>query len=213
MLRKRSVLPLRSAPPAAPAKRVLGIDPSLTSTGWAYREGDTVITGRIATDSLRGPWRLHYAVSRLEEIVRKARPDLVVYEDYAYNRGKGNKSMTGTFDMAELGGVFKRMLWHGGFDVVMVPPTVLKLFVTGKGGVRGQTAKEKKAMVMSHLYSDFGVRIHQHDEADAAGLMLLGEYRTGFPSIYFPALKSDRQAAAKNCPVVGGKLQTIAKTG
>lgn len=210
MVLKRSASRPRSAP-AEPAKRVLGIDPSLTSTGWAYREGEVILTGRIQSDDLRGPWRLHYAVSRLEEIVRKARPDLVVYEDYAYNRGKGNQAMRGTFDMAELGGVFKRMLWFGGFDVVMVPPTSLKLFITGKGGVRGQTAKEKKAMVMSHLRTDFGVTVHQHDEADAAGLMLLGEYRAGSNLVHFQSLKSNRLAAARECTVVGGKLQTIAK--
>lgn len=210
MLLKRSVSRQRCEP-VAPPKRVLGIDPSLTSTGWAYRVGGILRTGRIETDSLRGPWRLHYAVSRLEEIVREARPDLVVYEDYAYNRGNGKSRMTGTFDMAELGGVYKRMLWYGGFDLVMVPPTSLKLFVTGKGGVRGQTPKEKKQMVMSHLRSDFGLTVNQHDEADATGLMLLGEFRSGVTPTLFSVLKSNRLAAAKECTVVGGKLQTIAK--
>lgn len=187
----------------------MGIDPSLSSTGWAFRLDDgRVVTGRIETDKLRGPWRLHYAVTQLEKIVMTYRPTLVVYEDYAMG-ARGN-----TFHMGELGGVFKRMLWFAGVSYLEVSPTMLKKVITGAGrakAVKGRklTESEKKQPMISALRDEFGLHINQHDEADAAGLMLLGEMKCGVNPSPQKTLISRRLDAVRELAVVRGKLQSI----
>lgn len=199
-------------------KRVLGIDPSLSSTGWAYRdEHGNVVTGHIATKKLLGPWRLHYALTEMEKVIDLCQPELVVYEDYAMGKG----DMGRAFHIGELGGVFKRMLWDRGLDVLMVTPTTLKKVITGKGnagwtpkGEKKLTDKQKKQIVIDALAQDFDVHTPQNDEADAAGLMLVGEIRCGVYGDTKNPLLLRRIAAVTPCELQtgrGSKLQLIAK--
>ena len=187
----------------------MGIDPSLSSTGWAYRDdAGEVITGTIETEKLRGPWRLHYAAAQLEKILIAQRPTLVMYEDYAMG-AKGN-----TYHIGELGGVYKRMLWFMGIDYIEVGNTMLKRLMTGRGSAGGKRGKktvaQKKQPMVDALREEFGLTVPQFDEADAAGLMLLGEIRCGVNHGTQKQLISERLAALKGLTVTRGKLQSIA---
>lgn len=150
---------------------VLGIDPSLNSTGFSYRAptGAGVITGTIDPKPLRGPGRLYYCRTKFLQILDTVEPDLVVYEGYAMG-AKGN-----TFDMGEMGGVFKVEMFERNIPYLVVPPSNLKLFAIGAGGT-GKALKgdaKKRAMVEAAA-SHLGRRLHTDDEADAYHLMRMG---------------------------------------
>lgn len=191
----------------------MGIDPSLSSTGWAVREGTTVVTGHINTKGLSGPWRLNYVRVQLAKLVERYQPELVSYEDYAHGTLNGR-----VYSMGELGGVLKTFLWVEGIDVILVSPTSLKLFVTGNGQPgrkkKGQTKltdKQKKALISEALLRDFSLDIQQNDEADAAGLLLFGELHAGIDVVPKTSLESIRRGAVSECIEVRGKMKLIAK--
>lgn len=193
--------------------RVLGIDPSLTSTGWACRMDGTVHRGTITCGELTGPRRLDYIANRVADLIAKYDPDLIAYEDYAMGK---SGSMSRVFDIGELGGVLKRTVWLASIDLMLVSPTALKKAITGKGNPgwsRGKkaTLKQKKQPMVDALLQDFGVEVYQYDEADAIGLMLLGEIRCGVNTLPENAVTSARLDAAKQFTVVRGKMKSFAK--
>lgn len=169
-----------------PPLRVLGIDPSLGSTGFAYRdETGAVFTGTIPTGKLDGPARLDFVRTQVEALLQYVHPNFVVYEDYVNGNVKGGR----VFHIGELGGVLKTLFWQRGIPVMLVSPTALKLAITGRGNAdstarstkRTKTGKkvkdQSKPEMRAALAKHFGLTVEQGDEADACGLMLLGELR------------------------------------
>lgn len=146
---------------------VLGIDPSLSSSGFAYELDGSVYTGTIKTKSLRGMERLSFILDSLSSILstpaQKFR--LVVLEGYAMGApgGKGR-----AFDIGELGGILKHHLWRQGYDMLIVPPSNLKKFATESGVA-------KKPEVIQSVASVWGYNVTQDDEADAFVLMQMGK--------------------------------------
>jgi Holliday junction resolvasome RuvABC endonuclease subunit len=187
----------------AAGTNILGIDASLSSTGFAYRKAGTLVTGHVETDDLQGPWRLSYIRRKIEGVLLECgKPDLVVYEDYAM-AGKGRVHHIG-----ELGGVLKTLLWEQGIDVLLVGPSVLKKIIIGKGKVaKGPAGKREMVEAIKRL----GYRVPQFDEADACALMLVGEIKTGAPTIAADVRQSLRLDSLRDCELVKGKLQSIAK--
>lgn len=148
--------------------KLIAIDPSLTSTGFAFRGDDGHIeVGTIRPKNMTGPERLLYIERQLAHILDTVAPDAVAYEDYAM-RSKGK-----VFHIGELGGVLKVHLWRRGVDIILVPPSNLKLFVTGKGNPG--KGKEAKTLLMQILARHRGRLFNNSDEADAYGLLLAGE--------------------------------------
>lgn len=138
----------------------------MTRLGYAYRIDGSgrAVTGTTVPKGLKGTERLHFHVCAIRRLLEKVKPGVVVYEDYAMGVSKGN-----TFDIGELGGVLKYEIWRQKLNMVMVPPTCLKLFVTGKGNA-------KKEEVEQAIYAMSRRTFQTNDEADAYGLLLLGEY-------------------------------------
>jgi|SRR5471030_1203734 len=190
---------IRRAVPAS-SHRILGIDASLTSTGYAYRNSNDLYAGTVAPGKLKGPYRLAYIRDRIREVVAFARPTLVVMEDYAMGR---SAKISMPFHIGELGGVIKTLLWDLGHDVMLVPPTSLKMIVAGHGFA-------KKPDMRVALELTFGHIITQDDEADAAGLMLVGELASGVPVVSPEVYRELRLDTLTTFPVVPGKLQSIA---
>lgn len=148
---------------------VMGLDPSLVSSGYAYQKaGGGFVTGRLLSKKLRGPERLSWINKAVDATMYEASVavggdgvDLVVYEDYAMG-AKGK-----TFHIGELGGVLKMACWRKGIDMLLVPPSNLKLFATGKRG-------GKKEEVIATLNRQYGLSLRHDDEADALALYLMG---------------------------------------
>lgn len=193
---------------ARPQLRVLGVDASLNSTGYSYRQGDKVVSGTIhIPKGITGPARLLYARRVMENIVARAQPDIATYEDYA----KGKGGMGRTFDIGELGGVFKTLFYERGIDVMLVSPSALKKAITGRGDAdkavrvpgRKTPVKDKtKPEMRAALLNTFGIIIDQGDEADACGLMLMGEMRFGSHTVSVAAQSKLRLDALNECVII-----------
>lgn len=143
---------------------ILGIDPSLTSTGYCLiDEIEVLATRTLKTHDLRGMPRLRYIERALSEVLVK-KPDLVVMEGYAMGV-KGGR----VFDIGEMGYAYKRILYTAGIETYIVSPKTMKKFVTGSGNA-------KKPQVQAALLTKWDLDITQEDEADACGLALFGHY-------------------------------------
>lgn len=146
--------------------KVLGIDPSLNSTGFSYRGETGTLTGVINPGQLRDAARLHYNRRRFLQILDKVEPDLVVYEGYAMGVAKGN-----VFNIGEMGGVYKVEMFERSIPYLVVPPSNLKLYALGYAGGK---SKETKAAVRASASQRLGVQLPTSDEADAYFLMRMG---------------------------------------
>jgi len=147
------------------SRKVIGIDPSLTSLGLAYRNNGSVLAYCVSGKELRGLARIRYIREAVDEALDRYTPDLVVFEGYALGfRGKSNI----IFDLGELGGVLKLLILDRGIDILLVPPTSLKLFATGKGNAD----KEQVSLAVKEM---LGVSFSTSDQYDAAGLLAMGE--------------------------------------
>jgi Holliday junction resolvasome RuvABC endonuclease subunit len=193
----------RPSPAVIPAVRraVLGIDPSLSSTGYSYWHGARLVTGCIESGKLRGPHRLFYIRMQVGKLLDACQPTLVAMEDYAMG-ARGNNM----FHIGELGGVLKTLVWDRGIDILPIPPTVMKSIIAMNG-------RAEKQHIMTALQVRFGITLTQHDEADAAGLMVVGEMRCGLRKANAKDGKSDRFAAVRDCELVKGRLQLISTAG
>lgn len=145
--------------------KVLGLDPSLNSTGFSYHVGREVVTGVIDPKPLRGPARILYARTKFRALLDDIDPELVVVEGYAM----GAKGMV--FNLGEMGGMYRLELFDRRIPYLEVPPTNLKLFATGSGGLRGDA---KKAAMVSTAAKHLGRKLRTDDEADAFHLMRMG---------------------------------------
>lgn len=197
-----------------PTKQVLGIDPSLSSTGFAYRRDGQVFTGRIDAGKLKGPARLAYIARNLEALLLDVKPGLIVYEDYA------DRAIGKVYQIGELGGVLKTLFWDRKIDVMLVKPAAVKRAIAGHGHadagkrINGKLVKDKsKPMMRNALATTFNLDLQQNDEADACALMLIGEMYFGTHTVarsIQTGLKLDR---VKDCTIVtgrGNQLQLIA---
>lgn len=144
---------------------VIGIDPSLTSTGLAYREGGKIKAYCIGNPKLKGVERIAFLRNAVGAALDRFSPSLVAFEGYALGfRGKSNT----IFDIGELGGTLKLLILERGIDILLVPPTSLKLFATAKGNA-------DKDQVGVALERRLGVKFSTSDQYDAAGLLVMGE--------------------------------------
>jgi Holliday junction resolvasome RuvABC endonuclease subunit len=63
-------------------------------------------------------------------IVKKLTPEIIAIEGYSMgSKGK-------TFNIGEVTGILKHKLWIEGYELIIVPPTVIKKFGTGKGNAK-----------------------------------------------------------------------------
>lgn len=142
---------------------ILAIDPSLTSTGYAYGGiGSRAAVGTIVPRKMTGLFRLAYLRAEVEKLITLAWPDLVAYEGYAMSRFANR-----AFDLGELGGVLKSTVYAYRIPLLIVPPSCLKLYATGRGNA-------DKPMVMAEMAKRRGRLFASDDEADAYALWLMG---------------------------------------
>lgn len=202
---RRHAAPASNAPSIEVAEhRVLGLDASLSCSGYAYWKQGRLVTGRIKTDHLRGAHRLFYVRMQLAKLLDECDPTLVAMEDYAL--GAGGKHNNNVFHIGELGGVLKILVWDRGVDLLSIPPTVMKSVIALHG-------RAEKPQIVEALERRFGLVVRQHDEADATGLLLVGEMKCGlrpYDPPYVEGKKTvDRSASVRACEVVKGRPQRL----
>lgn len=159
---------------------VVGVDPSLNFTAIAEASGDV----RVArADKRRGVERLEYVANEVLRAVHAGRQlgtcGLVI-EGYSY--GSQGQSV---YDIGELGGVLRFVLHKANVPVLVVSPSQLKVWGTGKG------TANKTEMVLG-ARARLGYEGTDHNEADALllrslGLALLGDEHS-MPKLHRRAL-------------------------
>lgn len=154
---------------------IMGIDPSVTETGYCYGKlgkvsdepGDFWGAGVIRHHKdLRGMARVRATMDGIEKVLTEVDPVAVFMEGYAFSRGKVGR----IFDLAEMGMAIKLVVLRFGIPIIVVPPTTLKAFVTGRGNAQKQE-------VAAAIQSIWGPKFSNDNKADAYGLMIYGQYQ------------------------------------
>lgn len=140
--------------------KVLGVDPSLTSTGLATPSGACMA---LKTD-FRGWERISYILGKIEHNLKLDPPTHICMEGYAFSRGRVGR----VFDLAELGGCMKLLFLSKGLPIILVPPTTLKIYASGEGNA-------KKEFVMKEIKARWKRSFVSSDMADAFALQKFGQ--------------------------------------
>jgi len=148
--------------------RVVGIDPSLTSTGIAAADG---ALSTVGGDSKVGDRRLARIADAVALAVADA--DLVVLELLPQHM-----KSAGITGMAQ--GVIRLALVNACVPYVFLQPSLLKKYATGRG------AADKADMRMA-LYQRTGVDVRDDNQVDAWWLRAAGLQHLGEPVVKLPA--------------------------
>lgn len=150
---------------------ILALDLSLTRTGICDTGGRTSC---LRTEKLRGMERIDLIVRHVHSLAMDA--DLVAIEGYSF--GSQGRAV---FDVAELGGCVRFLLYRLGVPWVDVPPSCLKKYATGKGN------SGKDEMIAAAIRR-FGFAGCDNNEADAYLLWCMARHALGAPVVEVPKL-------------------------
>lgn len=130
--------------------------------------------GVIDTNKLEGLERMDHILNKIMDTIEDHPVDdcpnstLVILEDFSF-ASKG----ASLFQIAGLGYLVRYRLWRQGIDFILVPPTVLKKFVTGAGN-------SDKSIMLKEIYKRWGTDINDDNIGDAYGLMRIGQAILGW---------------------------------
>lgn len=172
--------------------RVLGLDLSLTGTGWCATSNLVTRVGIIEPGKLEGLERMDHILKEISKLldltqvpffhVSHSEEDaslpqtselninetLVIIEDFSFS-SKGSS----LFQIAGLGYLVRHWLWEHGIKFLLVPPTMVKKFCTGTG-----TAQ--KSLILKEVYKRWNVDLTDDNEADAYVLSRIGRAYLGW---------------------------------
>lgn len=154
---------------------IIGIDPSLTSTGIVVlRDGKVELAVTTKNKPALGTIdRVRLIYERIVDIQENLSdgekwqaPDLIVIEGFSY----GSKGRS-VFDIAYLGWRIReeleRLRTDDGIPWLEVPPSQLKKFATGQGNAN-------KEIILQQVYKRWGYETHDNNIADAYVLAQIG---------------------------------------
>lgn len=163
---------------------VIGIDPSLTSTGIiVLRNGEIEIAettkNRPELGAIDRVYRIRHRINEVLTQIRHPKydlipqaPDLIVIEGFSY----GSKGR-GLFQTAYLGYRIREELEgyreRDGIPWLEVSPSQLKQFATGKGN-------SPKEIVLQQVYKRWGAELKDNNQADAYVLAAIGQSYLGY---------------------------------
>ena len=162
--------------------RIVGIDPSLTSTGIATHDKGTYVVrfGQRPTSATEDGWMHRRVLVLRAEIVRAcAFADVVFIENFAFGAQQGREKL------GYVGHSIRETLGTLGVPHVDIPPKTLKLFATGNGSAEKE---EVKRAAVDFLGLDPSAK---DDEADALWLRELGRHLYGVSSRMPPTSHTD----------------------
>lgn len=179
---------------------VLGLDLSLTATGWALVWDGSPKWGVIKSRN-RSVKRLSEIRNAVLDIINQTQPSLAVIEGYSYGSSQG---MAG---LAELGGVIRLLLLDMGIPFIVVAPATNKKFATGKGNA-------EKDLMLKRVFQHWAADMSNNNEADAFALAQFGRCsstRRAFVIIKQKPLKPTKERNSENEP--GRKREKTALDG
>lgn len=156
---------------------IMGLDLSLRRTGvaliWTSKGEWDFHTLLIEPPvELREGGRLMYIERELRRLVDAFEPNFAALEGYSYG------SLTGQFQLGEVGGLARLVLAGSNTPYVVVPPTTLKKYVTGSGNAN------KIAMALQ-LNKELDITLYDDNEVDALCLAALGAHIWGTDLLQF----------------------------
>jgi Holliday junction resolvasome RuvABC endonuclease subunit len=140
--------------------KILGLDLSLTSTGYSLN-GET---GIISTKE-RGAQRLSTVTQQIVDFCSNNGIDCAVIEGYSFASRHSQAHSIG-----ELGGCVRMRLWEEGVPFIDVPPTSRAKFATGKGNAGKTEVISAISSKTGKVFSGGGA----DDECDAWVLEQMG---------------------------------------
>lgn len=143
---------------------ILGLDISLSATGWALIEPSGHLLAMGTIKSKPNTDRFNRFDSILATIIKVSSLktiQLAVIEGYSFS------SFGKVFDIAELSGIIKYEFWKNKIHFIEVPPSTLKKFVTGKGN-------SDKNIMMQKAFKQWGVEFSDDNACDAFCLAKYG---------------------------------------
>ena len=159
---------------------IIGIDPSLTSTGIVVLRDNKVELAETTKNKpeLGTIKRVRLIRERIIDITENLTdeeewqaPDLIAIEGFSY----GSKGRS-VFDIAYLGWRIREDLeWlriEDGIPWLEVPPSQLKKFATGQGNAN-------KEIILQQVYKRWGVEFSDNNQADAYVLAQIGRAYSG----------------------------------
>lgn len=146
--------------------RFVGIDPSLSRTGVAIIDNESVELHSVKADAKYSIYRKQRSlVKQIRELLK--RNDIVIFEDFGVS---ARFAPSGRFcERIELLGMLELVCPAATtLPWLSVAPTMLKSFLTGK-------SSSHKSEVLAEVNSRWGVDASNDDEADAYGLAKFGQ--------------------------------------
>ena len=141
---------------------VWGLDLSLTATGSVILASSHSVVETWKPPNLRGPTRLAWFREKVEDVLQRFQPRLTVLEGYGFSAQHSRAHSLG-----ELGGVVRLALHGAGAPFLVVTPSSLKKYVTGKGNA-------PKAIMIREVYRRWAVELDDDNQADAYSLAQFG---------------------------------------
>lgn len=147
-------------------KKIIGLDLSLSSTGWFVID-ENIQYGELKTTPQKFPnpiQRVQYIADFiLKKIEEHKGVDLVIMQDYFV----GQQSQT-VIKLAMLGTIVRYKLLQNNIGFLTVMPTQIKKFETGKGNGH-------KDNILKSVYKKHGFDIESNNTADACAIAYLGK--------------------------------------
>jgi len=171
---------------------ILGLDLSLTSTGYALLHDEEVVWhGSVTGGNYRDAERLE----RFYEWVRRTlRSDVfcehVAIEGYSYGSHNTNLPAIG-----ELGGVIKLAIYQAGIPMHVIPPSTWKKQLLGRGNL-------PKDMVRVEAFKRYGVEFASQDTLDAWAVAMC--CRRQLLGLDKPEPKSKKRKTPRDLPLLEG---------
>lgn len=172
---------------------ILGLDPSLTSTGYS----GCGLTGTL-TSKESGVRRLHDLAEALTNLLFTCPSKLaVVIEGYSFASKNSQAHSIG-----ELGGVYRLTLYRLGIPFVEVPPTSRAKFATGRGNASKNEVISAVSARTGIVWSGKGA----DDMADAYILEEMGLTALGKPRYVWPQSHLEAMAKINWHPLLNGEI-------
>lgn len=146
----------------------VGIDASLTGTGVCVKIDDTTQVHTIKTNPRTKPndlERLRYISDEIMALVPED-VSLICIEDYFTPTNKFQ--MGSAISLVGLGITIRLAMYEKGIPFVIVSPSQLKKFVSGKGNIA-------KNMVIHEIYKRYGKEVKDDNQADSLVLAYLAD--------------------------------------
>jgi Holliday junction resolvasome RuvABC endonuclease subunit len=164
-------IPLLSRP-LSDVDSILGIDPSLTSTGLCVIDHHGALIESTTLGSKKtGPARLVELRDALDAYFKQTMPTVCALEGYSFGSKHAREAV------AEWGGLIRVLLYEWKIPTLIVPPMTLKKFVLPSAG------SLQKNRIALESYKRWNVSFQTDDECDAHALAQLALMRSMIDSL------------------------------